>query len=233
MSLLKQLLQGQETIKKDIATILQKIDALEGTLHVNMAARENHPDVLLPLDHALSLQPDFTSSSHGSAPSGALQCTSHPTSNGSALSGALQHTTHPTSHGSAPKHWLMPIPPAKGEQEFEAEDIDRSALISIEDAKWSYRCMLTDSKMSTVAVKLAREVFFGDSVLERCSPRGGGKAPSLPHRVLNTLKMTLFELFPSYWSIPESFEQKWVLAQDAIAQHCKRLRKKKGVSLLA
>jgi hypothetical protein len=216
MSLLKQLLQGQETIKKDIATILQKIDALEGTLHVNMAARENHPDVLLPLDHALSLQPDFTSSSHGSAPSGALQCTSHP-----------------TSHGSAPKHWLMPIPPAKGEQEFEAEDIDRSALISIEDAKWSYRCMLTDSKMSTVAVKLAREVFFKDSVLERCSPRGVGKAPPLPHPVLNTLKMTLFELFPSYWSIPESFEQKWVLAQDAIAQHCKRLRKKKGVSLLA
>lgn len=127
----------------------------------------------------------------------------------------------------------MPIPPAKGEKEFEAEDIDRSALISIEDDKWSYRCILTDSKMSTVAVKLAREVFFGDSVLERCSPRGGGKAPSLPHRVLNTLKMTLFELFPSYWSIPESFEQKWVLAQDAIAQHCKRLRKKKGVSLLA
>jgi hypothetical protein len=45
--------------------------------------------------------------------------------------------------------------------------------------------------------------------------------------------MTLFEMFPSYWSLPESFEQKWMLAQEAIAQQCKRLRKKKGISLLA
>ena len=127
----------------------------------------------------------------------------------------------------------MPILQAEGGQEFIAEDIDTSELISVEDAKWSYRCMLVDSKMSAVAVKLAREVFLGDSVLERCSPRRDGKAPALPHEVLNTLKMTLFEMFPSYWSIPENFEQKWMLAQEAIAQQCKQLRKKKGISLLA
>jgi hypothetical protein len=157
MSMLKQLLQGQEAIQRENAEILKKIEALEATIHRKVATPVSSPSEFQPADQPNTVHEDsFTSSS-------VLQPTSNPT----------------TTNGSAPKHWLMPIPKAKGGQEFTAEDIDTSELISAEDAKWSYCCMLVDSRMSAVAVKLAREVYFGDSVLERCSPRWGWQSTSL------------------------------------------------------
>ena len=80
--------------------------------------------------------------------------------------------------------------------------------------------------MGALAVKLAGEVFFGESILQKCTPRSSGNFPALPHDLLSALKMTLFELFPSFWNRPESFEFKWGVAQDSIGQVCRRLRKK-------
>ena len=80
--------------------------------------------------------------------------------------------------------------------------------------------------MGALAIKLAGDVFFGDSILQKCTPHGSGNYTALPHDLLNALKMTFFELFPSFLNRPESFEFKWGVAQDSIAQVCKRLRKK-------
>ena len=79
--------------------------------------------------------------------------------------------------------------------------------------------------MSCLAVKLAREAFFGDSTLKRCTPRGWNDLPALPQAELNQLKATLFAQFPCFWAWPEGFEQKWRIAQESIAQASKRLRK--------
>ena len=48
--------------------------------------------------------------------------------------------------------------------------------------------------------------------------------PALPQAELNMLKVTIFKQFPRYWSCPKEFEIKWAVAQEAIAQACKRLR---------
>jgi hypothetical protein len=66
---------------------------------------------------------------------------------------------------------------------------------------------------------------FGGNVMERCTVRGLGDYPALPHQILQCLKMTLFEAFPVYWSKPEAFEVKWAAALDTLGQMCKRLRK--------
>ena len=72
-----------------------------------------------------------------------------------------------------------------------------------------------------LAVKLARQAFFGDNLLKRCTPRAW---LNMPQADLNMLKVTLFKQYPRFWSCPEKFERKWAVAQEAIAQACKRLR---------
>ena len=79
--------------------------------------------------------------------------------------------------------------------------------------------------MSILAVKLAREAFFGDSTLKRCTPQGWNDLPALPQAELHQLKATLFDQFPRFWASPERFEQKWTICQESIAQASKRLRK--------
>ena len=84
----------------------------------------------------------------------------------------------------------------------------------------------TESKIGVLAVKLARQAFFGDETMKKCTPRGWQDLPALPQSELNTLKVTLYKQFPRYWNCPEEYEKKWVVAQEAIVQACKRLRKR-------
>ena len=85
--------------------------------------------------------------------------------------------------------------------------------------------------MTTLSVKLAREAFFGDTVMAKCTPRGWKDMPALPHKELSNLKMLLFKTYQSFWTTPEIFEKKWIAAQDGIGQCCKRLRKKSVITL--
>ena len=105
-------------------------------------------------------------------------------------------------------------------------EVDRRKLKSVEEVLQSNAHIRFESKISLLTIKLAREAYFGDDVLRRCTPRGWQNMPALPHRDLNELKMTVFQLFPSYWTKSECFEKTWMTAQEALAQACKRLRKK-------
>lgn len=84
---------------------------------------------------------------------------------------------------------------------------------------------LKESKLPTLAVKLAKEVFFGEKVMRQCTPLGGRNLPGLPTAELNQLKETLFQHCPRYWSNIADFETMWSSSIDAIGQACKRLRK--------
>ena len=81
------------------------------------------------------------------------------------------------------------------------------------------------AKMSTLAVKLARESFFGEEIMGNCTPQGKNDHDGLPKAQLLDLKLYLVQLFPSV-SKPE-FEGHWKTCLTFIGQACKAIRKKK------
>ena len=139
----------------------------------------------------------------------------------------LPHTqaTPTTTYMREQRCLFADIPPPPKGNELPESEIHEEQLIPVDVVLQKYSSWLVDNKFSALAVKLAREVFFGDSVLKKCTPRGFGEFPALPNRGLNQLKKTLFDAFPNYWTKPEAFEVKWVAAQENIGQTCKRLRR--------
>ena len=81
-----------------------------------------------------------------------------------------------------------------------------------------------DGQMRTMALALAREAFFGEEVMVRCTAQGYGETPGLPHKELMELKEELRKLYPIYWNNPLAFEQQWSKSLSSISQACKRLR---------
>ena len=82
------------------------------------------------------------------------------------------------------------------------------------------------SKASTLAVKLAKEAFFGDNVLVRCTVAGSREFPGLPHKEMQELKGVMLRQFPQFWQTPVQFELTWKDCCESIGQACKRLRDK-------
>lgn len=83
------------------------------------------------------------------------------------------------------------------------------------------------SKVSTLAVKIARDAVFGESVMRKCTAMGSRELPGLPRKELFEVKKALFDLFPSYWKSSEEFESVWATCIESIGQACKRLRLRK------
>ena len=120
----------------------------------------------------------------------------------------------------------LPIAPRNSRRaELPSSDINRAKLKSVHDVLQKYSTLKQESKIGTLAVKLAREAIFGDDILKLCTPRGWNDMPALPQKELNHLKAVLFEQFPCFRSCPEQFEKLWATAQTSLAQACKRLRK--------
>ncbi len=120
--------------------------------------------------------------------------------------------------------------------ETEHADINQDDLVSSQKTIRTYPKLTVESKVSQLAIKLARDSFFGDSVLVRCTVMGHGKLPALPNAQLNELKCTVYKLFPQYHQYPLAFEKTWRDCAEAIGQCCKRLRlegeKKKVINLI-
>ena len=116
-------------------------------------------------------------------------------------------------------------------QELSSQEIDQKELKTVDEIMTKYSHLIVESKIGILVVKLAREVYFSDSVLQKCTPRGWQDIPALPHTELTALKMTLFHFFPALWRSPESFEKKWIVAQEVIGQCCKTLRKKNALNI--
>ena len=82
------------------------------------------------------------------------------------------------------------------------------------------------SKASTLAVKLAKEAFFGDNVLVRCTVAGSREFPGLPHKEMQELKGVMLRQFPLFWQTPVHFELTWKDCCKSIGQAHKSLRDK-------
>ena len=87
-----------------------------------------------------------------------------------------------------------------------------------------YHDLKSLSRISTLAVKLARESYFGTKIMEACTVRGARGEPPLPQDKLLELKNFLEHMFPKCTKV--EFEEKWKCCLDAIGQACKTLRKK-------
>ena len=130
--------------------------------------------------------------------------------------GLLSHqiqvdTPSPSVTPSLPR----PIASVKSKyEELSTDKICRQELKTAQEVLQKYPDLHIESKISVLAVKLARQVFFEDSVMKRCTPRGWQNMPTLPQAELNMLKLTFFKQLPRYWSCPEEFEKKWALANN-------------------
>ena len=79
--------------------------------------------------------------------------------------------------------------------------------------------------MPTLAVKLAKESYFGKQLMKDCTVRGTREQPGLPAEKLAELKQFLQSLFPK---MPQhEFEATWKQCTDSIGQACKALRNKR------
>ena len=77
--------------------------------------------------------------------------------------------------------------------------------------------------MSTLAVKLAKESFFGKDLMAKCTVKGTREFGPFPEADLLKLKWFLSQLFPTYTK--HDFEEAWKTCIDSIDQACKGLRK--------
>ena len=109
-----------------------------------------------------------------------------------------------------------------------ASAIDSAKLIPVNVVLATYPKLQCESKMSTLAVKLATHAIFGESVMSQCTVAGvRDHYPALPTAQLNELKSVVFRLCPRYWKSPPEFEAVWKGCVESIGQACKRLRNKK------
>ena len=105
--------------------------------------------------------------------------------------------------------------------------INKQKLVSVNDVLMKHPKLRCASKVGTLAVKLAKDAFFGQDVMEQCTVAGERELPGLPDEELQQLKDALFMQFPDYWKTPQEFEPLWKDATAAIGQACKRLRRSK------
>ena len=81
--------------------------------------------------------------------------------------------------------------------------------------------------MGALAVALAREAFFGEEVMSKCTARGYADKPELPIAELMELKEEVRKHYPNYWNNNVAFEEKWNKCLESISAACKRIRHKK------
>ena len=79
-----------------------------------------------------------------------------------------------------------------------SQEIPRSGLKSIPEVLLKYPDVHSECKIGQLAVTLAQEAVFGDTVLQRCTPKGWQHMPALPQRELNILKTALYKNLPRY-----------------------------------
>lgn len=104
--------------------------------------------------------------------------------------------------------------------------IPKSTLKAPEEVIRKYPQLRYEARAGKLAVKLARESFFSEGVLAKCTVSGCRDLPALPLEELNQLKQVMLAQFPRYWASPQEFEATWACCTEAIGQAAKALRKR-------
>ena len=119
-----------------------------------------------------------------------------------------------------------------GENILPSSAIDRSSLTAVDVILSKFSKLRCESKVGTLAVKLAKEALFRDKVLIKCTVMGERGLPGLPAAELMELKKILFREFPHLWASRHEFEALWKVSVDSLGQACKRLRHKNPSGLM-
>ena len=134
-----------------------------------------------------------------------------------------------------PQHPPPQLPRRESQQQtltLPSSSISKSSLLPVSTVVHNNADLVgKEGKMTTLAVALAREAFFGEEVMAQCTAKGYGNKPGLPHNELMSLKEEIRKLYPNYWNNPLVFEEKWNKCSEQISQACNRARskrKKKG-----
>ena len=154
------------------------------------------------------------------------QHTPQPVANASAIITQQGTSTRQSTPQSLDPAQCKPIRHRESTTYLPSTSINKLKLATPEVVVAKYSRLRVESKVGILAVKLAKESFFGEEVLERCTVSGYRDLPALPLEELNNLKQTIFQQFPNYWSTPEEYEGLWERAAEAIGQCAKGLRKK-------
>ena len=156
-------------------------------------------------------------------------------------------TPHASNH-PPPRHLLSTPPPPshpppqlprresreQAPPTLPSSSIPKSSLLPVSSVVHNYADLVgKEGKMTTLAVALAREAFFGEEVMAQCTAKGHDGKPGLPQQELMALKEEIRRLFPNYWNSPLVFEEKWNKCSEQISQACNRVRakrRKKGLN---
>ena len=141
------------------------------------------------------------------------------------LEPTLNSASTSTGHVSCPTPLPVRNNPKIGKTILDSSEIDTTGLKSVESVICSSHHLCNTAKLSTLAVKLSRDAFFGDKILARCTVAGEREYPGLPITELEQLKRVLLMQLPQFWMTPMQFEPIWKHCCEAIGQACKRLRK--------
>ena len=120
-----------------------------------------------------------------------------------------------------------------GLQEPLSADEVPSTLSSPEEVMQKYQHkLLRQGKIGELSVKLAKEAYFGEDIMRRCTVMGQRERPGLPPQILSELKKFLFGLdkFRDCWTDPALFEGHWAKCVDSINHACKSLRERQHIN---
>ena len=141
-------------------------------------------------------------------------------------SGHTQQGTRQSTPQSQDPPRCKPIHHRETTTYLPSTSINKLKLTTLEAVIAKYSRLRVESKIGILAVKLAKEAFFGEEVLAKCTVSGYRDLPALPLDEVNNLKQTIFQQFRNYWSTPDEFECVWERAAESIGQCAKGLRKK-------
>ena len=131
---------------------------------------------------------------------------------------------------AAPPPCITLPAPSSDTDVLPSEQIPKDKLVGPQSVLIKYKKLRGEALSGTLDVKLAREAYFGQDVMRKCTVRGNRGLPGLPHMELCQLKQTLFSVFPQFWPNPVEFEPVWTRCSAAIGQACKTLRAKSPCS---
>ena len=114
----------------------------------------------------------------------------------------------------------------------ESPPIDYKTLITPEEVIEKYPKFINKSKISMLAVRLAKEAFFGKEYMSYCTYKGVGKHPALADKEVQRLKSFLRQLsIPRIVTSSIEFEAVYKTCVESIGQACKSLRKQRLAGL--
>ena len=118
---------------------------------------------------------------------------------------------------------VVPIQQREKTNYMPSSCILKQSLSLPQDVICKYPKLKAESRAGKLAIKLAKEAYFGGSILAKCTVSG---FRGLPVAELTELKQTMLAQFPQFWTSPQEFEHMWIQCTEAIGQLAKALRKR-------